>query len=299
MASRGGGFYGKASHWGDIILSNATFRDTTPAVAMCYCEVAKLTRSDLLAVLDDHPAMRSTITQCGLKLAMRRAMLIISVYAKLHLQKQKQVRRQTSGRPCNANAPNNSLSTHQSINQSTDHNAPGGAVTVAAAPGGAVMAAAAKGAAGKASLPAQVEELRPDRVLLQVQAGLGNVDYFEVEAGQGGHMKMVRKSDRLSRHDDEEEHKKLGNLAFLSELKRAPNDQKPMLLATKLLELQAKTDATVGRLDGKMDSITNALGAVAEKLGVPIETPKEPPAASALPGPSKLPPPRTEFQLNA
>ena len=231
MASRGGGFLGKNSHWGDIIVSSPAFRDTTPAVAMCYCGVAKITRVDLLDVLTVHTELRPVIFQCGLKLAMRRAMLIISVYAKLHLQRKARKMHRDAVKAGTSDA--------------ADH--PVDIETLELS-------------------PRAKEKLRPDKVLLEVQAGLGKADWHEVEPDEQGKMKLVRKGD--VEKAEREELKKRKNLAFFSEFHRTPQDEQPMLLAVKFTELQATTGANLAHLDSKLDRLTKALYSVSDALGV-------------------------------
>jgi hypothetical protein len=84
-AFRGGAFLAAGASWGDIILQSRALRDTTPVVALSYCEVAKLSRHDLFEVLHHFPASRKPIQQAALLLATRRAMIIISVYARRHI----------------------------------------------------------------------------------------------------------------------------------------------------------------------------------------------------------------------
>jgi hypothetical protein len=81
---RGGMVLGVPSYFGDIILSSHVLRDTTPAKALTYVEVAKLTRHDLYEVLALHPEAEKQVKDASLKLAIQRTILLTSVYAKLH-----------------------------------------------------------------------------------------------------------------------------------------------------------------------------------------------------------------------
>lgn len=82
MLSRNGAFLGSPSYFGDIILSSPMLRDTTEAKALTYCEVAVLKRPDLYEVLEDYPDAANIIKQASLKLALKRATLIVAGLAK-------------------------------------------------------------------------------------------------------------------------------------------------------------------------------------------------------------------------
>jgi hypothetical protein len=86
MASRGGAFLSAGATWGDVILTSHALRDTTSVVALSYCEAAKLSRSDLFEVLHHFPTSAKSIQEAALHLAIQRAMMIISVYARKHLK---------------------------------------------------------------------------------------------------------------------------------------------------------------------------------------------------------------------
>jgi hypothetical protein len=99
IASRSGAFLSEGSTWGDIILTQLSLRDTTEVRALSYCETAKLSRNNLFEVLHHFPASRKSIQQAALLLAIQRAMLIISVYARLHFKKRRASR--TNGTDAN------------------------------------------------------------------------------------------------------------------------------------------------------------------------------------------------------
>jgi hypothetical protein len=50
MATRDGAFKSPGMWWGDVFITSSRLRDTTPATCLLYCEVARLTRHDLLEV---------------------------------------------------------------------------------------------------------------------------------------------------------------------------------------------------------------------------------------------------------
>ena len=123
-----------------------------------------------------------------------------------------------------------------------------------------------------------------------MQAGLGKVEWNEVEEGADGKMHIVRKGD-TSKEDKEALQNAHGHV-FMLEFNRAPSSQRPMLLAKQLVELQAKTAATLGHLDAKMEKVTTALSSLAAGLasGSPAAATSLP--AARAPSPTKLPPPR-------
>ena len=175
-------------------------------------------------------------------------MLIISVYAKLHLQ-----RKRRAATPA---------SSFKAGGAGGGGGAGGAGGAAAGAGGGAAGGAGAAAAVEEVSL--EVGELRPDKVLLEVQAGLGKVEWNEVEEGADGKMHIVRKGD-TSKEDKEALQNAHGHV-FMLEFNRAPSSQRPMLLAKQLVELQAKTAATLGHLDAKMEKVTAALSSLAAGL---------------------------------
>ena len=86
MASRGGIFLAAGDFFGDIILTSPVLRDTTQAKALCYCEIARITREDLFHVLKGYPESQRVIRMAGLKVAMKRAITIIAIYANIAKQ---------------------------------------------------------------------------------------------------------------------------------------------------------------------------------------------------------------------
>lgn len=82
VASRCGFFMTAGAHWGDIVLANKALRDTTSVSAVTHCEVVRLERYHLYDVAKDHPEAESLLKFEALKLAMRRAMVAISLHEK-------------------------------------------------------------------------------------------------------------------------------------------------------------------------------------------------------------------------
>ena len=55
IVSRAGTFLPEGSHWGDVIITSQLLRDTRPATAITFCEVARLSRFDILDVAKRFP----------------------------------------------------------------------------------------------------------------------------------------------------------------------------------------------------------------------------------------------------
>ena len=53
-----------------------------PASALTYVEVATLSRDDMMSVLEDFPKSQAVIRQAAMKVAVRRAVVIISEYVR-------------------------------------------------------------------------------------------------------------------------------------------------------------------------------------------------------------------------
>jgi len=70
--------------WGeDIIVTAPALRDRRPASALTFVEVATLSRAALDDVLSSYPDSRKIIQQAAIKIAMQRAIVVVSEYIKL------------------------------------------------------------------------------------------------------------------------------------------------------------------------------------------------------------------------
>ena len=85
MATRGGTFKSPGAWWGDVFLTSSKLRDTTPATCILYCEVARLTRYDLLEVAEQHPGVKGDLKRASLQLALQRTILLVALTAKTEL----------------------------------------------------------------------------------------------------------------------------------------------------------------------------------------------------------------------
>jgi len=83
VAAKAGNILTPSSHWGDdVIVSSLALRDMRPASALTYVEVATLARDDLDEVLAKFPASAAIIRQAAMRIAMQRAVVIISEYVR-------------------------------------------------------------------------------------------------------------------------------------------------------------------------------------------------------------------------
>ena len=70
--------------WGeDVIITAPALRDQRPASALTYVEVATLERKDIDDVLHDFPQSRRLVQQAAMKIAMQRAVIVVSEYIKM------------------------------------------------------------------------------------------------------------------------------------------------------------------------------------------------------------------------
>ena len=71
------------AHWGDdMVVSSVSLRDVRHASALTYVEVATLSRDDLDDVLANFPASAAIIRQAAMRVAMKRAVVIISEFVR-------------------------------------------------------------------------------------------------------------------------------------------------------------------------------------------------------------------------
>jgi len=87
VATRGGAIIAVGGSWGDVIIESPMLRDTREAKALGYCEVAKLPRDALMHTAKGYPKSAKIIREASLKVAVSRAMMVISMYARVHQAK--------------------------------------------------------------------------------------------------------------------------------------------------------------------------------------------------------------------
>lgn len=74
----------KQCTWGeDIVVTAPALRDRRPASALTFVEVATLSRIALDEVLESYPDSRKIIQQAAMKIAMQRAIVVVSEYMKM------------------------------------------------------------------------------------------------------------------------------------------------------------------------------------------------------------------------
>ena len=72
---------GPRAYWGeDMIVSSRALRDLRPASTLTYVEIAMLSRASLDEVLSGFPLAAASIRQAAMKVAMRRAVVVVSKY---------------------------------------------------------------------------------------------------------------------------------------------------------------------------------------------------------------------------
>ena len=93
VATRGGAIIAVGGSWGDVIITSAMLRDTRQAKALGYCEVAKLSREALMHTAKGYPKSSKVIREASLKVAVSRAMMVISMYSRMHNARQMRKKR--------------------------------------------------------------------------------------------------------------------------------------------------------------------------------------------------------------
>ena len=83
VAAKSGNILTYGAHWGeDMIIYSLALRDMRPISALTYIEVATLSRDDLFSVLERFDHSRAHIRQAAMKIAVQRAVVIISEYVR-------------------------------------------------------------------------------------------------------------------------------------------------------------------------------------------------------------------------
>jgi hypothetical protein len=221
MANRGGNFMGRGGCWGDIIITSASLRDTTPATAMGYCEVCMLTRRDLMNTLDegDYPMSAQIIKESGLKLAVQRVMLIVAIYARI-----------------------------ETLTNATT-------ATRVAPPHTSTLVAKAVATANEDDIAIPEVDVRPDEILQRVMTvGMGVEEWNEPETLPDGTIKIVKKGEM-----SEETRKKMEAANYLAGLVAAPFNEQTSILGKRVVDMELKYDQTFSKLHDKMASIAYTL----------------------------------------
>ena len=183
-------------------------------------------------MLRGYPESGRIVLQAGLKLAVQRAILIISVYAKVHLRR---AREERESQRALAEASGSPPSDHPGSG--------GGAATVASTD--------AKLRAPKAADAADADApLNPADVLHHVMSsGLGDGQWQEVDYS-GAAPEIVRSG--LQPTSD--------HAGFLGELESAPLSRQPLLLGQAMVAQQKATEERLGSMDEKLSIVMRAVG---------------------------------------
>jgi len=84
VAAKAGNILTYGDHWGeDMIVSSRALRDLRHASALTYVEVGTISREDLESVLEQFPASEREIRQSAMKIAMQRAIVVISEFVRM------------------------------------------------------------------------------------------------------------------------------------------------------------------------------------------------------------------------
>merc|ERR1711865_81487 len=84
VAAKAGNILTNGDHWGeDMIVSSRALRDLRHASALTYVEVGTLSREDLETVLESFSASEREIRQAAMKIAMQRAIVVISEFVRM------------------------------------------------------------------------------------------------------------------------------------------------------------------------------------------------------------------------
>ena len=84
VAAKAGNILTYGDHWGeDMIVSSRALRDLRHASALTYVETGTISREDLETVLELFPASEREIRQSAMKIAMQRAIVVISEFVRM------------------------------------------------------------------------------------------------------------------------------------------------------------------------------------------------------------------------
>ena len=97
VAAKSGNILTPVTTWGeDIIVTSVALREKKAASALTFVEIASLTRSDLDEVLEDYPNSSQFIRKAAMKIAMQRAIVVVSEYVKMSKDKKEMANARTS-----------------------------------------------------------------------------------------------------------------------------------------------------------------------------------------------------------
>ena len=84
VAAKSGNILTPITTWGeDIIVTSPQLREKKAASALTVVEIASITRNDVDEVLEDFPASAQFIRKAAMKIAMQRAIVVVSEFVKM------------------------------------------------------------------------------------------------------------------------------------------------------------------------------------------------------------------------
>ena len=97
VAAKSGNIMTPVTTWGeDIIVTSLALREKKPASALTFVEIASITRTDLDEVLEDYPVSAQFIRKAAMKIAMQRAIVVVSEFVKMSRDKKDMANARTS-----------------------------------------------------------------------------------------------------------------------------------------------------------------------------------------------------------
>ena len=88
VAAKSGNILTPITTWGeDIIVTSPQLREKKAASALTFVEIASITRNDVDEVLEDFPASAQFIRKAAMKIAMQRAIVVVSEFVKMSRDK--------------------------------------------------------------------------------------------------------------------------------------------------------------------------------------------------------------------
>ena len=105
VAAKAGNILTVGSTWcEDVIVSANALRDKRLASALPYAEIATLTRDDIDDVLESFPKSKRMVTEAAMKIAMQRAIVVVSEFMKLTRDRRPHSASSPAGAPAGAPA---------------------------------------------------------------------------------------------------------------------------------------------------------------------------------------------------
>lgn len=252
MATRGTTMINAGSCFGDIILSSLALRDTTPARTMIYCEAARISQVDFQEALREYPDAQAVIRQAAIKLALNRAMVIISLHVQMRKMKREGISfpgspPKSSRRGGEQTPPRLALTLQNAqrlpqpqsdLPQSSVGSLSPGGASDSAAPSTSASPTAFRGAVARAAgVGANMSLPRADVELKELHAVFGK-PWREVKYGADGKPEQLTEASKSGLGAEAD--------ALIDQVSHAPQREAAAILATLMLKTTAKLDALLG-----------------------------------------------------